>query len=259
MRRYKLILAFLISVTGALGMRASASPTYSIVDWFPYGWMEDGQPRGMLVEIARAADRALGITNQYTIAPVSRVLRSLKTGEYDFSIIYRGEKLNSEVDHLLDVGCISTAVMSLKTAPVLKLADMNKKRVAYSGNGYFHDRYLPTLNATGMQIANTDIMFRMMFRGRVDAFVIDDAVLQGYRNNLHPSYKIPEGDWDRFAAPFYLDSLRLALSTSYSPRYAAMKARMRDLMYQDEFLEELQVIYLKYGLPGGTACLHLSN
>lgn len=251
-------LALVIFVAGSAAAQ-TASPTYMLADWFPYGWMEDGKPRGLLVEIARAVDRALGVSHQLALAPVPRVLRSVKNGEYDFSIIYRGAKLNRQVEHVLDVGCIRTAAISMKTRPVRKLADMNGLRVAYSGSGYFKDSFLPRLKVEGVVVANADIMFRMALRGRLDAFVIDDAVWQGYRINLSANRQIPALRWQEFAEPYYLESLRLAISTPLNPMYKSLADRMKPLLGDTGFVRDLQKIYDRYGLPSGTACLHLSG
>ncbi len=231
--------------------------TYVLADWFPYGWQDNATPQGLLVDIAKAVDKALSVENNYAIAPVSRVLRSIKSGEYDFSIIYRGKKLNRQVDHVLDVGCIRTAVVSMRDRPVRKIEDLNGMRVAYSSSGYFADNFLPTLDLEGMAVANADIMFRMALRGRLDAFVIDDAVLQGYRLELDQARKETAAQWQSFSQPFYLESLRLAVTSSFDNKHKVLKERMRGLLSNASFVGDLQDIYDRYGLPSGTACLHL--
>lgn len=233
-------------------------PTYMLANWFPYGWLDEGQPKGILVDIAKALDQALGESHPYSLAPVSRVIRSIKSGEYDLTIIYRGAKLNRQVDHLLDVGCIRSAVVSLKNRPVKNLEDLNGLRVAYSGSGYFVDHFLPHLDVDGLEVANADIMFRMALRGRLDAFVIDDAVLQGYRTGIDPARALDADSWALFAEPYYLESLRLAVSTSRRPGHEDLKKRIRALADDAVFLSGLQATYDQYGLPWGTACLHLA-
>ncbi len=233
--------------------------TYMLANWFPYGWLDQGKPKGILVDIAKAVDQALGDTRDYSLAPVSRVIRSIKSGEYDLTIIYRGAKLDRQVDHLLDVGCIRSAVVSLKNHPVKSLEDLNGLRVAYSGSGYFVDNFLPQLDVDGLEVANADIMFRMALRGRLDAFVIDDAVLQGYRAGIDQTRAMDADSWALFAEPYYLESLRLAVSASREPGHEGLKKRIRALADNPVFLSGLQATYDQYGLPWGTACLHLAD
>lgn len=245
------------SVPPVAADNGSSPVTYVLADWFPYGWQKNDEPQGLLVDIAKAVDKALSVRNNYAVAPVPRVLRSIKSGEYDFSIIYHGQKLNRQVDHVLDVGCIRTAVVSIRDRPVKKIDDMNGMRVAYSSSGYFADNFLPKLDLDGMAVANSDIMFRMALRGRLDAFVIDDAVLQGYRLELDPGRRQTVVQWQSFAQPFYLESLRLAVTSSFDNKHVALKKRMRGLLGDASFVSDLQEIYDIYGLPFGTACLHL--
>lgn len=231
------------------------SASYTIADIFPYGWHEAGEPKGLLVDIAKAVDRELGVSHSVSLAPVSRVMRSIESGEYDFTIVYRGDKLNRKVDHLLDVGCVQTAAMSMQERPINTVTDMNGMRIAHTGSGYFVDTYLPALAVHDVQVSNVDIMFRMALRGRLDAFIIDDAVLQSYRKGFDVAHSIPNGGWREFARPFYLENMRVSLTSSQRDEHKDLKVRMRSLQSNTGFIRRLQKIYDFYGLTSATDCL----
>ncbi|MEX0298142.1 MAG: hypothetical protein AB3N28_03670, partial [Kordiimonas sp.] len=182
-------------------------------------------------------------------------LRAMENAEFDFTITYRDPTMLDTVDYLADLGCLRSAVVSFKTEPVTRLEHLNGLRVAYPGGGYFVKRFLPHLKLQGTVVAQTDIMFRMAYRNRLDAFVINDAVWFGYKNDLHPEYKVPKSLWARFAEPAYVETLPLAVSISRGSMYQSIGHRMRSLMQNRAFVEALLKVYKKYQLPEALACL----
>lgn len=233
----------------------STAPKFGIIDWFPFGWIEDGQNKGMMVDLAGAMDAALQANSEIIVAPVPRVLRGMEEGEFDFTLTYRDPEMMGAVNYLADVGCLRAAIVSFKEKPVRKLADLNGLRVAYPGGGYFVKRFLPDLDLDGHEVALNYIMFRMALRGRLDAFVINDAVWQGYRNNLYPGFRVPENRWQDFAEPYYHETLPMAVSVSLTSGHQALAERMRKIMSNPAFVKALQAIYDKYELPGALKCL----
>lgn len=240
---------------GLAAQAQSVQPTYTLTDWFPYGWEQDGEPRGFLVELARAVDESAGMTSSVSLAPVSRVIHLMKSGQYDLSIIFRGEKLEDKVDHLVSFACIRTAVVSLKEKPVRQLQDMNGLRVAFSNSGYFINNQRPDLDIEGVQVASPAMMFRMLLRGRIQAFVTDEAVLAAYRANLHPVHSLPVEDWALIAEPFFLDALELTLATPKAKNLGSLKQRFVSIGKSKSLQEKTQSIFDNYGLSDATACL----
>jgi ABC-type amino acid transport substrate-binding protein len=232
-----------------------ATPRFGIIDWFPFGWVEGDNNAGMLFDMVAALDTALGVKSNAILSPVPRVINRMKDGEYDFTITYRDTNMLNDVDYLADMGCLRSAVISFRQHPVRSLDQLNGLRVAYPGGGYFAKRFLPDLNLEGHRVAQTYIMFRMALRGRLDAFIINDAVWQGYKNDLYPGFKVPKERWQDFAEPLYIETLPLAVSISKKSKYHALAKRMRSVMQSPAFVQELQSIYDKYQLPDALQCL----
>ena len=246
----------MFSLVGFQPLRADIpSARYGIIDWFPFGWIEDGKNKGMFVEMVTALDAALGAQSEAVVGPVPRVLRGMETGGFDFTITYRDNEMMGQVNYLVDIGCLKSAVVSFKKQPVRALKDLNGLRVAYPGGGYFVKRFLPELQLDGLEVSQTYIMFRMALRDRLDAFIINDAVWQGYRNNLYPDFKIPQDRWAEFAEPLYMETLPLAVSVSLTSRHQELASRMRTVMQSGAFTSALQEIYDKYKLPDALQCL----
>lgn len=246
--------AFFMGVSRA-AVVASPSPTFGIIDWFPFGWEHEGSPQGMFIDVANAIDQLLAIRSNKIITPVPRVLMAAKLGEIDFTITYRDKVMLRSVDYLVDIGCLKSAIVSMKNKPIKSLMELAGKRVAYPGGGYFVQRYGEDLRVRGIEVARTDIMFRMAERNRLDAFVINDAVWQGYKNNRNPSYIVPDGLWAKLAPPLYLETLPLAVSAANNTPFTALAHKIKGLKKNRAFREALSKIYVKYDLPQALACL----
>ncbi len=194
---------------------------------------------------------ALDIKSEIIIGPIPRVMRGMETGDFDLSITYR----EKEVDYLVNLGCLSSLVISMKTKPITNLEQLNGLRVAYSGGGYFAKRILPNLNLDGVEVADNSYMLRMILRNRLDAFVVNNAVWQGYRNDLSKAYKVPSARWSDFAYPLYINTVSIALSISQKSQHKALAPRFRTIMSNPDFARALQAIYEKYHLTEMSRCM----
>lgn len=230
-------------------------PRFGILDWFPFGWIQDGESHGMMVEMAKAIDDAIGAQSDIVVAPVPRVLRGITEGDYDFTITYRDTGMLKDVEYLSDIGCLRSAVVAMKPLVIKSLSDLNGLKVAYPGGGYFVKRFLPTLDLQGVEVAQTYIMFRMALRGRLDAFVINDAVWEGYRANLYPGFQVPAYRWKDFAEPYYHETLPIAVSIAQDSHHHVFRERIRSIMDNPVFVKKITRIYEKYALPNALHCL----
>jgi ABC-type amino acid transport substrate-binding protein len=234
---------------------AYKTPRFGVIDWFPFGWMQDEKNQGMIVEIAQAIDIVLGVKSDVIVAPVPRVLRGMAEAGFDFTITYRDEEMLSEVEYLTDIGCLRSAVVSMKNKPVKALHELNGLRVAYPGGGYFVKKLLPHLNLEGVEVSQTDMMFRMALRGRLDAFIINDAVWFGYWQNNRQGFVIPVEKLQEFAEPYYLETLPFAISISKKSKHQELGQRIKAIMNNPEFVADLKRIYSKYSLSNAMQCL----
>lgn len=254
----KLLKAFIACIVcGQLTWAASAQtfrPTYTLTDWFPYAWVHEGEPRGFLVELAQAVDESVGLNSPIALAPVPRVIHLMKSGQYDLSIIFRGDKLEDKVNHLFSFACVRTAVVSLNDNPIRQLDDLNGLRVAFSNSGYFISNQRPDLNIEGVQVGSPAMMFRMLLRGRIHALVTDEAVLAGYRARLNKDYTLTDAEWSRIAAPFYLERLELTLASPKTKDLGPLKHQLSSLNNSPELLDRVRSIFSDYGMKHTPTC-----
>ena len=234
-------------------------PHFAVIDWFPFGYVDGGTQKGLFVEIAGEIDKALSSNGEVVIAPITRVFRGLDKGEFDFTFSYRSEAYDEHLDYVLDLGCLRPAIISMKTAPINSVPELNGRRIVYPPVGDFVRRVLPTISADGVAVPNTQVMFKMALRGRLDAFVINDAIWQAYRHNRLPGFQVPNDRWGDFHEPFFLEMQHMAVSVSPKSNHQEMALQMRTLMKNEGFVNALQAIYSRYKIPQAMRCLHAGN
>lgn len=240
------------------GSKAQDSPpVFGVIDWFPFGWVQDGENKGIIVEIVAAIEDALDVKFDIVVNKIPRVQRDMENGHYDYTISYRDPRLLKKIVNLTDLACLSTGIASLKSNPVASIDDLNGMRVAYPGGGYFSRSILPNINVTGVQVAQTDIMFNMALRNRLDAFIINDAIWGAYKAGLFPNQEVSETDWQQFAQPFYIEQLPIALSMSASSKHATLGEQLKSITENPMFVASLRSIMKKYNASEALECLDL--
>jgi len=230
-------------------------PHFAVINWFPFGAVQNGVKKGLFVDIARAVNDVSGTNAEIMVVPLPRVFRGMQKGIFDFTFTYRAPEFEDKFRYIADIGCLSTAIISMKENPVTRVDQLNGKRVAHPPVGDFVRRILPTLDLEGIVVQNTADMFKMALHGRVDAFVVNEAIWQTYRQDMDSDYQVPTKRWGEFHDPYFLKPLRLSLSISLLSRYQSLGTRMTTLFETPEFRKELKIIFERYGLPNATACL----
>lgn len=241
------------------GTNETQPPQWGILDWFPFGWQENGIVKGMFVNLMPLINQTLNSNSEAILTPVSRAIRGTEEGNFDFTITYRDQAMMKKVEYLVDIGCLKTAIISLKSASIHSLHDLNGKRVAYPGIGYFSANILPTLSIKGVEVPRSDMMVNMAFRGRLDAFVINDAVWAAYTGGLNTSLNVPKERWLDFAEPLFMKTLPIAISVSHMSEHRALAEQIKTLMENDRFVEQLKLIYAKYNYHYSPSCLNKND
>lgn len=232
-------------------------PTFGVIDWFPFGWVHEGENNGIIVEVVTAIEETLGVKMKVIVNKIPRVQRDMENGKYDFTISYRDPRLLSNIVNLTDLACLKTGIASLKRRPVNSTNDLNGMRVAYPGGGYFSRSILPTVNVTGVQVAQTQIMYKMALRGRLDAFIINDAIWGAFKAGLFPNQQISESDQGQFAEPFYIEQLPIAISMSASSKHDKLGEQLKSITKNHVFVKRLRETMQKYNIVEALDCLNL--
>jgi ABC-type amino acid transport substrate-binding protein len=229
-------------------------PTFVLADWVPVGWEEQGAPKGLAVEIVAALNHTLNSSARVVITKVPRMVRGINNGDFDFTISYREPKRYSGVTFLTDIGCMRTLLVSMKVSPVGSIEALKGKRIAHPGGGYFMERYGDELNISAIQTSQSYTMFNMALRGRVDAFIVNDAIWQTFRNGLYPGYKIAPKNWQKFADPIVIETLPMAISISKKSGQHELAKQISTIMDNPKFVSALKTIFQRCGLTYALQC-----
>jgi len=257
LRRAIMILFFVSLAVSTPSSAQDSAPTFGVIDWFPFGWVEDGENKGIVVEIIAAIEDTLGVQMDVVVNKIPRVQRDMENGDYDFTMSYRDPRLLSKIVNLTDIACLQTGIASLKRNPVKSINDLNGMRVAYPGGGYFSRSILPMVEVTGVQVAQTQIMYNMALRGRLDAFIINDAIWGAFKAGLFPSQKVSDQDQSQFAEPFYIEQLPIALSMSASSQHSLIGEQLKTITQNPVFAKKLRAIMRKYNISEALDCIDL--
>ena len=231
-------------------------PVAAVLDWFPFGWTDaDHKQHGMVVDMFALYNAHLKADIETVVSPVPRVILGMEEGDFDFTITYRDTGMMSEVDYLGDIGCLRSLIISFRTAPVHSLEELNGLTVGYPGGGYFAKRHAGKLKLNRVEVPQNIILFKMAMRGRLNAFIFNDAVWGAYQKNLYPGFTVPDELWQQFAEPVVIEELHLAVSISRKSTQTALAERITALNKAPAFLHELDQIYRAYGLEHAQACL----
>lgn len=254
MRLFACVASFILLVSVPLKAEPT-DPKFVLAEWFPSSWVQDGQMQGFLVDVVAAVDQSLGTESNVALLSVPRIIRAIRSHEYDYTIAYRYDRQNQLPNYLVDVGCVRTVIMSLKSRPVHMLEDLNGMRVAFTNSAYFDQNFAGYYTFDDIVVPETDTMFRMLLRGRIDAFVVNDLAVASFRKGLHPKYEVPAGRWGDIADAVYVDQVPFAIMASDRAASLPLSDRLRALALDPAFHDRLQKIFAKYGLPDATQCL----
>lgn len=147
---------------------------FAVHDTLPFGYRDtNGVPRGTIVDIAKLISTETGIPINIDLVPVSRVVREMKTGNADLTILL--DRANS-VDSIEQVGLVEntrTVLTRLRNDKAFDDSHLNEKkfslgfvRGAFYGKEF--DTFLENKKVLPIQLVNAQVGVDMLLRGRID-------------------------------------------------------------------------------------------
>ena len=228
----------------------------AIIDFYPFGYVADDQkPRGMVFEIAEIIEQLSGVTIDTRLMSVPRALRSASVGQNDLLFSYKDEVMVPNVIWLGNIGCLVPLLVHRKDSGIRTLADLAGKRVGYVGLGYFDTRRKNDWAILPKPLNNNFLMLKMLQRGRVDAIVINNAVLNAFlffKPEILP--ELEPGWEDMLAQPLVLDMFETHLSMSRDSSYKHLIPALRRAIVKGRTEGRFEKIFIKWGSQNGGHC-----
>lgn len=234
-------------------------PIFAIMDWSPFGWQDRENAKGILVNIVRLIEKELGVELMVVIAPMTRVVDGMENGRYDFTVAYRDPIVMSDVNYLGDVGCLNNNVVSLKRRPITTLRELQGLRVAYPAESPFLVKVTPLLESMdirteGMIVFKSEVIFNVLKRGRVQAIIVNDAVLNAYRMGRLGDSLEAAMTWEELAPPLAIEELPLAIAASTTTSFTGLAKRIKRALQTVTFKAAIRQMYEQYGMQPVTSC-----
>ncbi|NIB40988.1 amino acid ABC transporter substrate-binding protein [Pseudomaricurvus alkylphenolicus] len=151
----------------------------------PFEYLEGGEVKGVSIDIARAVFADMGVDVSIELLPLRRLIRDLKTGRIDGSVIWVPE-LDAMVDGVIRTGVphyySRTSFFALKNIPLNLDRAFGSYRLGIMGptenvRVRFPDSHI-------VSYKDDYLLVKALKRGRVDIIALEDAVIDEVAKTL---------------------------------------------------------------------------
>jgi polar amino acid transport system substrate-binding protein len=204
---------------------AAADPlSFGVLSAPPYGLERaDKTVSGSNHDIAELIAAKVGLTFDYRLEPLARLIGDIKTGNLDLMIMIPAEELKPFA--LAEIMPSNSVVLTKADSSIAQFADLKGKTVAVLRGAVYDQRFASDDDIKKYEVDSYAIGLRMTKGGRVDGMIGPDFGLY-YQIMLEGMKR------DEFAAPLILNNRMLTLlgSKSITPELAAkLKAAVEEL------------------------------
>jgi ABC-type amino acid transport substrate-binding protein len=204
---------------------AAADPlSFGVLSAPPYGLERaDKTVSGSNHDIAELIAAKIGLTFDYRLEPLARLIGDIKTGNLDLMIMIPGEKLKPFA--LAEIMPSNSVVLTKAGSSIAQYADLKGKTVAVLRGAVYDQRFASDDDIKKYEVDSYAIGLRMTKGGRVDGMIGPDF-------GLYYQIMLDGMKRDEFAAPLILNRQMLTLlgSRSIMPELAAkLKAAVEEL------------------------------
>lgn len=209
----------------------------------------------MAFDIETVLERYSGIDIDGRLMSTPRALRSASIGQNDLLFSYKDDDMVPNVTWLGNVGCLVPLVVPRKGAGIATLADLNKgKRIGFVALGYFDVNQRDRWNLEPVVLNNNFLMVNMLARGRVDAIIVNNAVLNAFIHRADLIENVPK-DWvSQLADPIHLASFETHISISNDSPFLSLVPKLMQAIEEAREAGEFRRIFKKYGSSMGGYC-----
>lgn len=160
------------------GATPRATAVFAIPEVPPWGYTsESGEPAGVLVAITDRMAELADVPVSYRMRPHKRAIAELRAGTVDFVMLFEspnGEAAGRRVATILETQIVLTTRPSLDARD---LDDLGGKSVGYVQGTFYGEAFDTANDFEKVAVKNLQHGLDMLDRGRIDALVNYDAML----------------------------------------------------------------------------------
>jgi ABC-type amino acid transport substrate-binding protein len=198
--------------------------SFGVLSVPPYGLERaDKTVSGSNHDIAELIAAKVGLTFNYRLEPLARLINDIKVGELDLMIMIPGEELKPFA--LAEIMPNSTVVLTKAGSSIAQYADLKGKTFAVLRGAVYDQRFASDEDIKKYEVDSYAIGLRMTKGGRVDGVIGPDF-------GLYHQIMIEGMKRDEFETPLILNTRMLTLlgSKSITPGLTArLKVAVEDL------------------------------
>jgi ABC-type amino acid transport substrate-binding protein len=204
---------------------AAESLSFGVLAAPPYGLERaDKTVSGSNHDIAELIAAKVGLTFDYRLEPLARLLSDIKVGKLDLMIMIPNDE-NKQLFGIAEIMPNSTVVLTKAGSGIAQYADLKGKTVAILRGGNYDQRFSSDDDIKKYEVDSYAIGLRMTKGGRVDGMIGPDF-------GLYYQILIEGMKRDEFGAPLVLNTRMLCLlgSKRVAPELVAkLKAAVEEL------------------------------
>ncbi|GLS90450.1 hypothetical protein GCM10007916_15170 [Psychromonas marina] len=137
----------------------------------PYGINTQAELSGIYYEMANILVSGAGYAPQNRVAPYARIIKEMKFGVIDLTIMFRYPELEEYVEYIAPLPSIKTVVMGLQGNNFTNIESLTNKKIAYLRGAKFSDEIDNNVSIIKYPINNYAQGVKMLAAGRADAII----------------------------------------------------------------------------------------
>ncbi|WP_415906600.1 substrate-binding periplasmic protein [Neptuniibacter sp. QD72_48] len=137
----------------------------------PYGIEGPSSTGGIYFEMANKLIEQAGYHPENSVAPYSRIIRELKSGKADMTIMFKYEELKDHVIYVAPLPALPTVVIGLKGTAFESVESLKGKELAYLRGAKFSEQIDNDPEIRKYSTVDFVQGVKMLKRGRVDGII----------------------------------------------------------------------------------------
>lgn len=249
------------SVSNASEQSKQTNPILAVIDFYPFGYWSESidsegkKAKGMVFDIAEVIEKYSGITIDARLMSTPRALRSASVGQNDLLFSYKDDVMVPNVTWLGNVGCLVPLIVPRIDSGISTLNDLNKdKSIGFVRLGYFDVSRKERLHIKPVPLNDNFLMVKMLIRKRIDAIVINNAVLNAFLSNPDIIEDLPK-QWSlELSNPIPLTQFETHISMSNDSPFFHLVPQLKEAIIAARSDQQFDRIFKKYGSIRGGHC-----
>ena len=150
----------------------------------PYGIYENEEFSGIYYEISNKIAKKSGYDFNNFVYPYARIMKELKSGKADVSILFKYKELEEHVIYVEPLPAIKNVVLGLNKQNFKKISDLKGLKIAYLRGAKFNEEIDNDTSIVKFKTPDFNQGVKMLKAGRVEAVIGPmDALLTAIYNN----------------------------------------------------------------------------